>query len=75
MSDFVLVHVDTASGLNTSAHQVAVGIGVSGKFNWTDATCVGTTCMTSKEWDATIDRLQSALEKVRKQGHAKLANR
>ena len=74
MSDFILVHVDTAGGLKPSAHQVAVAIGASGNYDWTDATCLGHPCLTSKEWDVMINRLKDSLENVRKQGHAKLTD-
>ena len=73
MSYFTLVHVDSSGGRKPPSHFVAVAIGESGGYDWTDAEVMGHDCATPEEWDYMIDRLIKSLESVRRRGHAKLA--
>jgi hypothetical protein len=72
MSDFILAHVDSLGGLKPPTNLVAVAIGQSGKYSWSDFTIMGHDCVTHEEWDSMVDRLIKSLEQVRRRGHAKL---
>jgi len=73
MNYFQHVFVDTACGHKPPAYKVEVAIGQSGREEWTKAEVMGHPCANSGEWDDMIDQLIKSLEKVRRAGHAKLA--
>ncbi len=73
MKNIRLVHVDLSGGHSPPACEVAVAIGESGWYEWTEAQCLGHSCRRADEWDQMIDRLVASLEQVRTEGHAKLA--
>ena len=74
MSDFTLTHIDSSGGQQRPANLVAIGIGQSGGYSWTgDLDIMGHDCASPREWDEMVDRLIRSLEKVRAQGHVKLA--
>lgn len=74
MNYFQLVHVNTVPRDLPPSYLVAVAIGQSGQYDWTNSDVMGWDCATHREWDGMIDQLIKSLERVRRRGHAKLKN-
>ena len=74
MSDFRLIYANKSVGARPASYVVAVEPCPIGALTWTDnAKVMGHECATLEDWDEMIDRLVKSLEKVRCEGHAKLA--
>jgi hypothetical protein len=74
MSDFRLLHGNKSIDPTRRSYVVAVEPCPTGPLSWTDRKVMGHDCATAEDWDELIDRLIKSLQRVRRQGQAKLAD-